>query len=269
MFFLMDLKNLIKNKIILITTLFLLIIMIIDPISIFINVLRFDFHNNMYHYWLLMNSANFGGEFFNTLFYIFPIVFTGMIYFNEDKSSVKKMLLIRSKKIKYYISKWLSVIIFVFILFMILLLTNLLLTNVLFLNNPHGVDPMLIPSKTSFAYELFILDPIYVCLFYTFMNALIMALLTGFCVGLHMVVKFPNIYIAMIVPIIIMFVVNFIFDSQALLRSYSINLNRQPAASYAMSVEFSFEHFFTTVGILFVIDILLLIVGLIRNRNVM
>lgn len=274
MYFRVDVKNFFKNKVILILLAFLLCVMIFDPITVFLTGLRYENYfdgigENMYNFWLLLNSASWGGELFNTLVYIFPVILTGMAFYREHNSSMQKLMVSRGGRKKYIISKMLSAMLLSFVLFLGLLLSNLLITSLLFTWGTSGIYPMFIPNEGSFAHALFVINPIYTCLFYTFLNAVIVSLLTGFCVGLHLVIRFPNIYIAMIVPIILIYVANYVFDSQFIIRSYSLNYLRQPAASYAMSWVFTFEHCFTMVFGWLLVDVVLLVVGVIRNRNIM
>ena len=137
MYFISDIKKMLSSRIVQITFIFLLVTMLADPISVLIHARRYTgfFENigaNPFQFWLLMNSASWGNKVYNMLFWVIPVLATGMIYYNEQSSSMSKFLVVRKSKLRYMLSKVISVFSFTFAFCMFLLSLNLLLTFLIF-----------------------------------------------------------------------------------------------------------------------------------------
>lgn len=114
MYFISDIKKMLSSRIVQITFIFLLVTMLADPISVLIHARRYTgfFENigaNPFQFWLLMNSASWGNKVYNILFWVIPVLATGMIYYNEQSSSMSKFLVVRKSKLRYMLSKVISV----------------------------------------------------------------------------------------------------------------------------------------------------------------
>lgn len=105
MYFISDIKKMLSSRIVQITFIFLLVTMLADPISVLIHARRYTgfFENigaNPFQFWLLMNSASWGNKVYNILFWVIPVLATGMIYYNEQSSSMSKFLVVRKSKLR-------------------------------------------------------------------------------------------------------------------------------------------------------------------------
>ena len=84
MYFISDIKKMLSSRIVQITFIFLLVTMLADPISVLIHARRYTgfFENigaNPFQFWLLMNSASWGNKVYNILFWVIPVLATGML----------------------------------------------------------------------------------------------------------------------------------------------------------------------------------------------
>lgn len=275
MYFKVDMKNILRNKIVLIAIAFLLVISIFDPITTYLNGVRYgveyygNLGSNFYHFWLPMNCVSWGGDLYNILYNIFPIIFTGMVFYMENSSSMMKCMLVRGKRANYYLSKILSVMVFSSIVVFAVLLINFLITYMLFPQDFASISDWYKPNEGSFTGVLFAISPILSCIGYLVINALLMGFLSGIVTGLHSVIKFPNVYVAMIVPVIVIYVWNFIFDAMPMLSRYSVNYIRQPATSYAMSLVIGWRECIIGMGIVLIVGLVLYIAGIVRSRDIL
>ena len=159
MYFISDIKKMLSSRIVQITFIFLLVTMLADPISVLIHARRYTgfFENigaNPFQFWLLMNSASWGNKVYNILFWVIPVLATGMIYYNEQSSSMSKFLVVRKSKLRYMLSKVISVFSFTFVFCMFLLSLNLLLTFLIFdVRAPFTEQyQRLVPNAGTFGY---------------------------------------------------------------------------------------------------------------------
>lgn len=162
MYFISDIKKMLSSRIVQITFIFLLVTMLADPISVLIHARRYTgfFENigaNPFQFWLLMNSASWGNKVYNILFWVIPVLATGMIYYNEQSSSMSKFLVVRKSKLRYMLSKVISVFSFTFVFCMFLLSLNLLLTFLIFdVRAPFTEQyQRLVPNAGTFGYTLY------------------------------------------------------------------------------------------------------------------
>ena len=160
MYFISDIKKMLSSRIVQITFIFLLVTMLADPISVLIHARRYTgfFENigaNPFQFWLLMNSASWGNKVYNILFWVIPVLATGMIYYNEQSSSMSKFLVVRKSKLRYMLSKVISVFSFTFVFCMFLLSLNLLLTFLIFdVRAPFTEQyQRLVPNSSAFLYR--------------------------------------------------------------------------------------------------------------------
>lgn len=201
-YFLTDIKKIYSNNFIRIMILFLFILAVVDPVLAYnepINILE-----NPYEFWLLLNSGGIGFKIYRRLIYIFPIISTGLIYFEERNTSLCGILLTKVSRRKYFYSKVFAVFLTTFINFLIPLLLNILITYMLFDGNALTTDSFksFIPQHGMFCEYLFLKNPIYSCILYCVLNAFSEALLAVLVLLIHMVYKFNNRFIAFFVSFI-------------------------------------------------------------------
>lgn len=157
-----DIKSMCRNRIVQITFVALLVVMILDPITVHWHSLIYKGFNenigrNPFQFWLLMNSVSWGFRVYHTLLFVFPLLITGMVYYQESKSSMQLLLAARKSRTAYLLSKVLSTALFSFTVFFLLLSINLLATYIIFPNDAPLTDyyKNMIPNKGTFAYDIF------------------------------------------------------------------------------------------------------------------
>jgi len=276
-YFFSDLKKICKNNFIPILFVFLLAVMILDPISVYIKGVQnpelFDqIGKNPFRFWLLMNSFGWGGSIYNTLFWIFPVLATGLIFYDERNSSMFTLLIIRDRKIKYMLAKVASAFVFSFGFFLLILSVNLLITYTIFPPMDAKLTEhynFLIPKKGTFVYGIYQISPLLMAITYTILNAVVIAILSVFTLGIHMIFNLKNKYIAIVVPIIVLYVITFVFDSTADLFQYNIRMIVQPQATIALTDAITGNNVAVTLAIWVLLDIILVTIGFVRNRDVL
>ncbi len=276
-YFLLDIKKLYKSRIIIILLSLLFVVMIVDPISVYLqygkneNFIK-NIGQNGYMFWLLMNSRNWGFTVYHSLFLLWPVLSTALVFYNERNSSVCEFLIIRKSKKKYYLSKVFSVFIVTFINFIVLFSINELVTFLLFpLDAVHTEAYMnYIPSKDMFCYLLYQSSPLNIVFLYTFLNALTMALFSLFALAIHMIVPLKNKHLAVLVPFISLYVINYGI-SLALkaveLENYNLKLIIQPMVATLKDMQISIINVVAVFVSVVLVDIVALIIGYIRNRE--
>ena len=276
MYFVSDIKKMLTNRIVQIIFIGMLIVMMLDPISVTLYAQKYaGFYEhigaNPFQFWLLMNSASWGNQVYNILFWVFPVLLTGMIYHVEQRTSMAKFLIIRKNKREYMISKIASTFVFVFIFFLLLLVINLIITFNIFSQDAPITEQyqQLVPNENTMGYILYQISPLFMAVVYTFFNALTIAIFSVFAVALQMIIKFKNRYIAIAVPVVTLYTITFIFDSVPQLLPYDIRIIIQPRSASAISELVTGRDIFLTFGIWLAVDIVLVIIGLIRNRDIL
>lgn len=276
MYFISDIKKMLSSRIVQITFIFLLVTMLADPISVLIHARRYTgfFENigaNPFQFWLLMNSASWGNKVYNILFWVIPVLATGMIYYNEQSSSMSKFLVVRKSKLRYMLSKVISVFSFTFVFCMFLLSLNLLLTFLIFdVRAPFTEQyQRLVPNAGTFGYTLYQISPLLMAVVYSFFNSLALALFAVFALAIQMIVKFKNQYIAIVIPVILLYAITFAFDSVPLLLPYDIRIIIQPRSANAITEIVTKKDFEITFCAWIVADSFLTLIGLARNKDIL
>ena len=276
-YFITDIKKLYKSNIVKVMLIILFFIMVVDPVSVYVINARYanffeQIGSNPFQFWLLMNSSSWGNTMFYTLFWMFPVISTGLCFYNERHTSTHVFLLIRNSRTKYYLSKAAAVFIVTFINFFVLLLINILVTYLIF----HVDAPMteqykyLIPKEGMFSYSFYQSNPLYMVILYTFLNALAIALLTLFVLAIHEIAIPKKRYVALLVPFILLYLINYVVG---LLLSSNLNYNFsviiQPRAASAVINIINNKDVLLVFSLVLVVDLILLMVGYIRNREVL
>ena len=80
-------------------------------------------------WWLFMNRTT-GSTIFNTLYWLFPVLLTGLVFFDESKTAIYGIIITKKKRWVYFCSKALSVFFVSFVSTLFLFLINLFLVYV-------------------------------------------------------------------------------------------------------------------------------------------
>lgn len=271
-----DLGNFWHNKIIRILIVGLLFVMVASPISMYLLNNRWDefatvIGENPFQFWLLMDSVGWGHAVYHAAFWVLPVLLTGLIYYNEKRTSVYEFLIIRGSRRRYFISKAFSQFVFSFLAMFIVLTINVVVTYVIYpIDAPMTEQYMyLIPKEGMFSFEFYEISPIYMVFLYTFLNALAIALLSVLVLGVHEVFVFKNVYLAFLVPFIGIYVIYYmtsiLLGEQV---NYMLAIILQPRAACSFMTYIRGLDVVTVFGMLLCMDVIVLIVGYIRNRNV-
>ena len=259
-YFLDDVKKLYKSRLVLFALAILLVTVVIDPITQWQIYSQFG---NPFMWWMFMNRGS-GGTIFNTLYWFFPILLTGLVFFDESKTAIFGIIITKKKRSVYFLSKILSVFVVTFISLLSLFLLNLLLVHIVCPTNME-VRESLIPNAGTFADSLYQKSPFYEAVIYIVLHALAMALLSVLYLAIHMMIKLKNKYLAFILPPLVMYFLDYV--TQIIANTYSITMILQPIVASTTSFMITGKNFIITFGVLIAIDIVCLFIGIERNRD--
>lgn len=274
-YFITDVKKIYKSRMIKWLLIFLIIIMILDPISYCVTHIRNknfieNIGTNPFQFWLLMNSSYWGNTVFHAMFYVFPVLSTGLIFFNDRCSSVFEFSVVRGNRIKYYLSKTSATFMVTFLNFLVALTVNVIVTYIVFpADNPLTQQyTYIIPKEGMFSYPFYQKNPLCMVMLYTFLNAFTIALYSLFSLALHAIIRFKNRYAATLVPLLALYLIN--YSVSLLLKkhlNYNLNIIIQPQAASALVQIIHSEDILLTFSLVLLLDIALLIIGYMRNRE--
>lgn len=272
----LDIKRFYNNRLIQVMLLLLLVVMIASPISVYYTNMKWDKFAEVigihpFQYWLLMDSVGWGHSIYHAFFWVFPVISTGLIYFSEKDSSVYELLVIRGDKKTYYFSKALVQFITTFMNFVILLSINVTVTYMLYSTDAPLTEQYryFVPKEGMFCTPFYNIDPIYMIFLYVLLNALTIALLSVLILGIQEIFVFKNRYMAVLIPFLGIFVSYYI--TSLLLNehtNYDLGIILQPRATSAMTTIISGKDVGLVFGVLTLLDVAILLVGYIRNREV-
>lgn len=80
-YFWIDVKKLYRSRLVLLALIILLVIAVIDPITM---QSHFAYQSNPFMWWLFMNRTT-GSTIFNTLYWLFPVLLTGLVFLMKAK----------------------------------------------------------------------------------------------------------------------------------------------------------------------------------------
>lgn len=262
-YFMNDIKKLYRNKFVLFALVLLLLCAIIDPIFM---TSRYEVYQNPFMWWIFMNTG-IGSTLYNTLYWVIPVLLTGLLFFDERNSAVYGVLITKRNRVSYFVSKIVSVFFVTFISLMCIFLLNLVLVYA-FCPMDMPIEEYLVPKTGSFALPLFQKAPLLMAFVYNILHALAMAVLTVLYLCLHMVFKFKNKYIAILVPPLMMHVIDFALQATGYME-YSLTILIQPmAASASNEILGANNLIYVFVGLLAAIMIGF-VIGIGRNRDVL
>lgn len=216
-----------------------------------------------------MNSVSWGNNLYNVMFWIVAVLLTGLIYHEDKNTSMYMYQIIRKNKSQYLVSKFLSTGLFSFILMLLVLEINVLVTYMLFSDTAVMTEyyDRLIPYKGSFVYEAFLSHPINMIQIFTFLNALAMSIFVVFSLCISMLFNFSNRYVALLVPVIILYGINFIFDSFPALFAYNIRMILQPRAVSALTTIITWEDVIIVMGGWILVNLVLISFIFFKSRD--
>lgn len=258
-----DIKKLYRNKLVILALAILFAVSVIDPLTMRQEYAQFG---NPFMWWLFMNRGA-GSTIFNALRWLFPILLTGLVFFDERKTVIYGILITKKKRSTYFASKIVSLFIVTFVSLLCLFLLNLLLVYIA-CPSTMAIEEYLIPKAETFAAYFFSKSPLCMALFYNVLHALAMALLAILYLGIHMIMKPKNKYLAFIIPPLLMYVLNYVTEI-AIGAEYCLTYILQPVAASAGTTIVSGGNFIVVFTTLALIDIVCFFVGCERNRDIM
>lgn len=274
-YFMSDVKKLYKSRIVQGMLLLMAVVAIADPLFVrFVYGRQPGFFEqigaNPFQFWLLMNSSGWGNTVYHTLLFVFPVLSTGLIFFRERQSSMYELLVSRNSRKKYFASKATSVFCTTFFNFLLILFLNLAVTHLCFsldapLTEQYGYS---IPKTGTFADFFYQISPVAMEVLYVFLNALTIALLAILVLGIHMIFRFQNYYIAFLVPFLVLYAGNYA-EGVLLANSlqYSVSIIMQPRAASSLPVCITGTNVLLVYSVLLAIDLVVLFIGFKRNRD--
>lgn len=274
-YFISDFKKIYKSRMVQLTLLLIGIIAVADPLFV-----RFVYGNqpgffehvgaNPFQFWLLINSSGWGHTAYRTLLFVFPILSTGFVFFHERHSSMYELMVSRKSRIQYLISHIISVFVTAFLNFSLILGLNLIITNLCFSAEAPLTEQYqyFIPKAGSFAESLYQISPLSMELAYVVLNALTIALLAVLVIGIQMIVRFSNRYIAFLVPFAILYAVNYangLFLTNKM--QYNLSIVIQPRAASSLYTCITSNNLLLVFAALVIVDIVVLLIGFQRNKD--
>lgn len=258
-----DIKKLCRNRMFLMVLAILLFCAIYDPI--FMSHTAYKDYQNPFMWWMFMKTG--ASTFYYSMFWILPALFTGLIYFEERNSALYGVLISKGNRISYFFSKIVTVFCVTFVCAICIFGLNLLLVYGFCPNNEPIMD-YLVPNVGGFAFSLFQISPFIMALIFNVLHALTMALLATLYLCIHMVFKFKNKYLAILVPILLMNVIDYAMHTTGHME-YSLTILIQPMASMALTKILKTEQLVSVYVSMFLLIIIGFMVGIRRNRDIL
>lgn len=265
-----------RTRIICIMILFLVAIAVLAPISTYLDSIQYGYFeiagSNPFQYWLLNYSSGWGCPLYLRLFFIFPILATGLLYFSESVSSVRNIVISKMGRCTYFSTKILSVFISTFLIFLFFFLLNSLVTHICFQGEDITEEyKNIVPLRGSFAYSFYQISPLAMEIMYGFINSLAQAILSVIALCIQLIGKFRNKYAAFIIPFFVMYLIDYITQIVAVsqLKRPFLCLTGiiQPSMCWSLTSAPSVSDLLFVFGVLFTLMICLVIVGVFRNGD--
>lgn len=273
-YFKLDIERLISSKIVRLVIVLLLAIAIIDPLTVLFHFSKYAnlaerIGRNPFQFWMLMNSVSWGNSLYNIMFWIVAVLLTSLIYFDDKNTSMYMLQITRGSKNKYLISKLLSTWLFSFVVMLAALEINIIITYKLFPENMMLSEYyyILAPNEGTFVYDAFVSNPMKMVQIYTVINAFAMSIFAVFSLCIHMLFKFSNKYIALLMPVIILYGISFIFDSLPILFTYNFRMILQPRATSALEFIITWKDVFLTMGGWILANCILTVIIFFRSKD--
>lgn len=273
----LEAKKIISNTLFKIMICSLVLVAILDPVSsYYISKVQNDYTQaigtNAFQMWLLMNFTGWGHAFYFSLFFVFPIVSTGFVFFYERSSSIYGITLSKVPRKKYFLNKIVSVFVVSFLCFLIILVMNLIITYKIFdTKEITGQYYYSVPQIGSFAKIFYDKNPFIMGVMYCVLNALFQGMMSMLTFAIHMIGKFKKIYTAFLIPFIVLYAMEFLFTLLTeYFNKYVYNpiLIVQPKAANVLYEPITGINVFVTILVLLIMIILLYFIGMKRNEDV-
>ncbi len=274
-----ELKKIYTNKIVLGMLGGMIAVAIIDPLFIYyVNGSRSSFFETIgahpFQFWLLINSSSWGHAIYYMLFFLFPIISTGFVYYHEQSTSIMEFLMVKTTRKRYLSTKVGAVFCSTFINFLAILGINLLITFLRFdVDAPKtGQYAYNVPKVESFAFYFYQISPLLMAIFYSVFNAFIQALMATLMLGLQMLFRFKKIYTAAVIPFIVIYLMNYLTEIIGLKTGYMrycILYLVQPKAAAALITPITGDVLAVTVSVIILCTFICVILGIKRNENIL
>lgn len=251
-------------------------VMLLDPLTLVLQSWRMPnffvgIGDNPYQYWLLTNNAGWGNALYFTLFWAFPVLFTGLVLYSERASSCYILLVVRGGRAGYFLAKVASASLVAFASVFVLLSANIMVTYLVF----HGANTepeqysCFVPQEGSFAHGVFQYSPLAAAFCYALLNAAAISVFTAVATGIHMLFRFKNRYIALVAPVLLFYFVGFVFDTASVSAyRYNIGIIVQPlAATSALETEIAAADVWAVYAGWIAVSAAVFAAGLARNRE--
>ena len=257
-----DIKKLYRNRLVILALAILLIVAVIDPITMRQEYAQFG---NPFMWWLFMNRGA-GSTIFNALRWLFPVLLTGLVFFDERRTAIYGILITKKKRSTYFVSKVVSVFFVTFVSLLFLFLLNLLLVYIV-CPSTMAIEEYLITKAGTFAAYFFSKSPLCMALFYIVLHALSMALLAVLYLCIHMIMNPKYKYLAFILPPLLMYALNYVTEI-AIGAEYSLSYILQPVAASAGTTIIRGNNLIVVFTTLILIDVVCFFIGSGRNRDI-
>ena len=273
----LEIKKLLYSRGVQIVFFSFLLVAVLDPISVVLQDISWEGNligeigKNPFQFWLLLNSVSWGNHVYNTMFWVIAVLLTGQIFYQEQKSFMLTAQIVRIGKKPYFFHKIIATALVSFVSTAIILSINVIVTLLLFWDwTAHSsYYNSLVPEIGTFASALYQKSPILMMFGYVLLNAVAIGIFAVFSLAVQTIFHFPNLYVAILSPVVILYLISFVLDAFPVLFHFNIRLLLQPMAATALTEILSWEDLILTFGIWIAIDAFLILIGLRRNQEVM
>lgn len=223
---------------------------------------------NAYQYWLFNFPGGIGFKVYHALFLLLPVLSTGFILFYDQKTSFKIYNIVKQGRAIYLTSKVISVFLVTMVNSIVSFSINILITFSIFPQNSIMTDVyrMFIPIEHSAANFFYEISPVLSAVFFAFLNSLALSVLAALTVIIHMIFRFPNIYVAFFVPSILFQLItygsDFLLPKRFVLRNFLQPLN----SCYEGAAQL--KDILLVLSGYFILEILLFTIAYRRNRDI-
>ena len=270
-YFISDCKRLYRSKMALVTWAILAVLTMIGPLYQRWTLPPIDWSgmDHPYFWWFVMNNGIHANIFYTVLL-AWPVLCTGMVFAKERLSSVEMLSQVRSDKWRYLLSKECSAFLVTFLNMAVLLLLNVLISNLLYQTDipftAFEQGRYYIPAEGSIGWSFYRFGTLETEVGYSVMMALYMALLAALTVSIQMVIPLRNMYLAFLVPLIVLHAADFALQTLVPVQCVP-SVFLQPKASTALTTAPTPENVLTGFLVLLAICLGVLALGLYRSRD--
>lgn len=270
-YFISDCKRLYRSKMALAAWGFLAVLTIIGPLydRWISHPMTWSGMDHPYFWWLVMNNG-INASIFYAIILAWPVLFTGLVFARERLSSMEALSIVRGGRWRYLLSKECSAFLVTFLNMAVLLLLNVLITNQLYQSDipftAYQQGKYYIPAEGSIGWLLYQSGPLAAEVGYSIMMAFYLALLAALTVSIHMIFPLRNLYLAFLIPLIVLHVADFAL--QMMLPGRIVpTIFLQPKASTVLASAPTPEDIIIGFLVLVVVCLAAFVLGLYRSRD--